>query len=63
MEDYLEYFEQNKKKKLKALTFLKVLKSNHKYSLLELDPKTGRKHQLRTIISKRLFNCRGSKYT
>ena len=62
MEDYLEYFEQNKKKKLKALTFLKVLKSNHKYSLLELDPKTGRKTPIKkTIISKRLFNCRGSK--
>ena len=55
MEDYLEYFEQNKKKKLKALTFLKVLKSNHKYSFLELNPKTGRKHQLRKQLSIRGF--------
>ena len=47
MEDFLEYFEKNKKTKLKAITFLKVLKSNNKYSLLELNPKTGRKHQLR----------------
>ena len=47
MEDFLEYFEKNKKTKLKAITFLKVLKSNSKYSLIELNPKTGRKHQLR----------------
>ena len=47
MEDFLEYFEDNKKIKLKAITFLKVLKTNSKYSLLELNPKTGRKHQLR----------------
>ena len=59
MEDYLEYFEQNKKKKLKALTFLKVLKSNHKYSLLELDPKTGRKHQLRKQLSQRGYSIVG----
>ena len=39
MEDYLDILNRIKKK-LKALTFLKVLKSNHKYSLLELDPKT-----------------------
>ena len=31
---------------------LKILKSNEKYSLLELKPVTGRKHQLR----KQLFN-------
>ena len=47
MEDFLEYFEYKKKTKLKAITFLKVLKTNSKYSLLELNPKTGRKHQLR----------------
>ena len=47
MEDILEYYEKNKKIKLKAITFLKVLKFNDKYSLLELNPKTGRKHQLR----------------
>ena len=47
MEDFLEYFENNKKNKLKAITFLKVLKTNSKYTLLELNPKTGRKHQLR----------------
>ena len=55
MEDYLEYFEKNKKKKLKAITFLKVLKSNNKYSLLELNPKTGRKHQLRKQLYMRGF--------
>ncbi len=55
MEDFLEYFENNKKTKLKALTFLKVLKSNNKYSLLELNPKTGRKHQLRKQLYMRGF--------
>ena len=47
MEDILEYYENNKKTKSKAITFIKILKTNSKYSLLELNPKTGRKHQLR----------------
>ncbi len=55
MEDFIEYFEKNKKTKLKAITFLKVLKSNNKYSLLELNPKTGRKHQLRKQLYMRGF--------
>ena len=55
MEDFLEYFEKNKKNKLKAITFLKVLKSNNKYSLIELNPKTGRKHQLRKQLYMRGF--------
>ena len=55
MEDFLEYFEKNKKTKLKAITFIKVLKSNNKYSLLELNPKTGRKHQLRKQLYMRGF--------
>ena len=32
---------------------MKVLKTNSKYSLLELNPKTGRKHQLRKQLSMR----------
>ena len=55
MEDVLEYYEKNKKIKLKAITFLKVLKFNDKYSLLELSPKTGRKHQLRKQLYMRGF--------
>ncbi len=55
MEDYLEYFEKNKKTRLKAITYLKVLKSNYRYSLLELNPKTGRKHQLRKQLYMRGF--------
>ena len=55
MEDFLEYFEKNKKTRLKATTFLKVLKSNNKYSLLELNPLTGRKHQLRKQLYMRGF--------
>ncbi len=55
MEDYLEYFEKNKKKKLKAITLLKVLKTNNNYSFLELNPLTGRKHQLRKQLFLRGF--------
>ena len=55
MEDYLEYYEKNKKKKLKAITLLKVLKSNNNYSFLELNPLTGRKHQLRKQLFLRGF--------
>ena len=55
MEDFLEYYENNKKTKLKAITFLKVLKSNNNYSFLELNPKTGRKHQLRKQLHIRGF--------
>ena len=55
MEDFLEYYEKNRKTKLKAITFLKVLKSNERYSFLELNPKTGRKHQLRKQLYMRGF--------
>ena len=61
MEDFLEYFEKNKKTKLKAITFLKVLKSNSKYSLIELNPKTGRKHQLRKQLYMRGLPIIGDK--
>ena len=44
-----------KKIKLKSYYFLKVLKSNNKYSFLELNPKTGRKHQLRKQLYMRGF--------
>ena len=55
MEDILEYYENNKKIKLRAITFLKVLKFSDRYSLLELNPKTGRKHQLRKQLYMRGF--------
>ncbi len=55
MDDQLEYFENNKRTKIRALTFLKVLKSNNNYSFLELIPKTGRKHQLRKQLYMRGF--------
>ena len=55
LEDSLEYFEKNKKIKLKAISFLKVLKSSYRYSLIELNPKTGRKHQLRKQLYMRGF--------
>ena len=47
MKDELEYFENNKKKIQKALSHVKVIKANEGYSYLELNPITGRKHQLR----------------
>ena len=47
MNDNLTYYENNKKITQKAVSNLKVIKSNDGYSLLELNPITGRKHQLR----------------
>ena len=47
MRDDLVYYDNNKKNVQKAITNLKVIKSNEGYSLLELNPITGRKHQLR----------------
>ena len=47
MRDDLVYFENNKKIIQKAISNLKIIKSNEGYSFLELNPITGRKHQLR----------------
>ena len=54
MKDNLIYYENNKKILQKAVSNLKILKSNDDYSYLELNPITGRKHQLR----KQLLNIR-----
>jgi len=45
--DLLYSYEGKKKIKNSAITHFKVIDSNKNYSLLELNPKTGRKHQLR----------------
>ena len=45
--DDLIHFENNKKFTQKAISHLKILSSNDDYSFLELNPITGRKHQLR----------------
>ena len=47
MKDDLIYYENNKKIVQKAISNLKTIKSNDGYSYLELNPITGRKHQLR----------------
>ncbi len=47
MKDNLIYYENNKKINQKAISNLKIIKSNERYSYLELNPITGRKHQLR----------------
>ena len=47
MKDDLVYYENNKKITQKAISNLRVIKSNEGYSYLELNPITGRKHQLR----------------
>ncbi len=52
LEDDLILYENKKKLVQKALSYVKVLKTNYQYSLLELRPVTGRKHQLR----KQLYN-------
>ena len=47
MKDNLISYENNKKIFQKAVSNLKIIKSNEDYSYLELNPITGRKHQLR----------------
>ena len=45
--DILFYYDGKKKIKTKAITRFNVVDSNNNYSLLQLNPETGRKHQLR----------------
>ena len=52
MKDSLVYYENNKKISQKAVSNLKIIKSNDGYSYLELNPITGRKHQLRKQLLK-----------
>jgi len=52
LQDNLVTYEKNKKIIQKATSYLKILKTNDEYSLLEMKPITGRKHQLR----KQLYN-------
>jgi len=52
MKDELVYYEDDKKITQKAISNLKIIKSNDGYSFLELNPITGRKHQLRKQLLK-----------
>ena len=52
MKDDLVYYENNRKIIQKAVSNLKIIKSNEGYSYLELNPITGRKHQLRKQLLK-----------
>ncbi len=45
--DELVYYENNKEIYQTAISNLKIIKSNEDYSFVELNPITGRKHQLR----------------
>ena len=56
LEDDLVVYEKERKIVQKATSYSKILKSNSEYSLLELRPITGRKHQLR----KQLYNIGNS---
>ena len=56
LEDDLILYEKERKIIQKATSYIKILKSNSEYSLLELRPITGRKHQLR----KQLYNIGNS---
>jgi 23S rRNA pseudouridine955/2504/2580 synthase len=47
IKDNLFHYEDDKKIITKALTHFQLLDSNNNYSLLKLNPETGRKHQLR----------------
>ena len=55
LENDLFYYEGDKKIKTRAVTNFKVLNSNNNYSFLELNPITGRKHQLRKQLL--LYDC------
>ena len=52
MRDELTYYEKKKKITQKAISNLKIIKSNEGYSFIELNPITGRKHQLRKQLLK-----------
>ena len=52
LKDKLTLYENNKKIVQKAISYIKILRSNDENSFLELKPITGRKHQLR----KQLYN-------
>ena len=52
MKDNFIYYEKNKKIFQKAVSNLKIIKSNEGYSYVELNPITGRKHQLRKQLLK-----------
>ena len=52
LKDDLILYENNKRIVQKAISHLKILKSSDNYSYVELNPITGRKHQLR----KQLYN-------
>ncbi len=56
LEDNLVVYEKERKIVQKATSYIKILKGNSDYSLLELRPITGRKHQLR----KQLYNIGNS---
>ena len=51
--DDLHHYDKKKKIITRAVTHFKVLDSNGKFSLIKLNPETGRKHQLR----KQLLLC------
>ena len=56
LEDDLVIYEKERKIVQKATSYIRILKSSSEYSLLELRPITGRKHQLR----KQLYNIGNS---
>ena len=56
LEDDLVVYEKERKIVQKAISYIKILKDSSEYSLLELRPITGRKHQLR----KQLYNIGNS---
>ena len=56
LEDNLVVYEKERKIVQNAISYIKLLKGSSEYSLLELRPITGRKHQLR----KQLYNIGNS---
>ena len=52
VEDVLSYKIKNREIKQKAISNFKEIKTNKKYSLIEIKPLTGRKHQIRKQLLK-----------
>ena len=55
--DDLITYDNKKENNPKAITDVRLIKKGENFSLLELNPITGRKHQIRTITQCRTFNC------
>ncbi len=70
LDDRLIIYENKKRVMQKAISYINVIKSNDNFSLLEINPVTGRKHQIRRqlynignpIVGDTKYNLKNSTY-